>query len=53
MGDYNFKTLRTVKAESTAREENGICLFVQQVFADNLTEIVSFFILLINIHTAQ
>lgn len=43
MGNYSFKTMRTVKEEFTAKEENTICQFVQQVFVDNLAEVISFF----------
>lgn len=34
--------------EFTAKEENGICPFVQQVFVDNLPEIISFFRMLLS-----
>lgn len=50
MGNYNFKKMRTVQVEFTAKEENRMCQFVQQVFVDNLPQIISFFrMLLINI----
>lgn len=48
MGNYNFKMMTTVKVDFIATEETRICQFAQQVFVDNLTEIISFFRMLLS-----